>query len=88
MAVHEDLLFEPPSFGGLLLHVRSREVPVDQCGFTGAHGAQDTHPQIGHRASNRPLLAVHERICKGKISIIINNNKKINILKGNRKLDH
>ena len=66
VSVDYNLLFEPPALRTLLLHVGPREVSVDQRRLPRGQGSHDAESDVGNAPTQRPLLAVDERICKGK----------------------
>lgn len=65
-AVEDDLLLEPAALGALLLHVGTRQVPMNQGRLPGAHRPDDAQPQVRHVSRQGPFLRVHETICKFK----------------------
>ena len=66
VSVDHDLLLEPAALGTLLLHVGTGQVAVDERRLAGRQRADDTEADVGHAAAQRPLLAVDERVWKGK----------------------
>lgn len=64
LAVDEDFLLEAAALGRLLLHVGAGKVSVHQGRLSRVQRADDSQPQIGNGARDRPFLAVHKRIWK------------------------
>jgi hypothetical protein len=62
VSVDNDLLLEPSALGTLLLHVRTREVPVHESRLARGQGADDAQANVGDTATQGPLLAVDERV--------------------------
>ena len=62
LAVHHHLLLEPAALGRLLHHVAAGEVAVHQRRLARGEAAHNPQSDVRHRAGQRPLLGVHERV--------------------------